>query len=125
MKKKNDAYERGSPVGELEWKLLTTFGDGERITESLLSGGTVFLVRPSNPVLLTTFTGDEKSELEEMKHFHLIRISTAKVGSLSLRGLETVRTHVKNICSKMRVRNRVEVVAKYMSADGRNQRRLG
>lgn len=72
-----------------------------------------------------------------MKHFHLIRISTAEVGSLSPRekevlelltsgfpylevgrkldiGFETVRTHVKNICSKMRVRNRVEAVAKYM-----------
>ena len=79
-----------------------------------------------------------------MKHFHLIRISTAEVGSLSPRekevlelltsgfpylevgrkldiGFETVRTHVKNICSKMRVRNRVEAVAKYMSEDDRNQ----
>jgi len=28
-------------------------------------------------------------------------------------GLETVRTHVKNICVKMHVRNRVEAVAKY------------
>ena len=111
---------------------------------SLLSGGTVFLVRPSNPDHLTTFTGGEKDGFREMKHFHLICISTAEVGSLSPRekkvlelltsgfpylevgrkldiGFETVRTHVKNICSKMRVRNRVEAVAKYISVDGRNQ----
>lgn len=111
---------------------------------SLLSGGTVFLVRPSNSDRLTTFTGDKKDKFWEMKHFHLIRISTAEVGSLSPRekevlelltsgfpylevgrkldiGFETVRTHVKNICSKMRVRNRVEAVAKYMSEDDRNQ----
>jgi DNA-binding NarL/FixJ family response regulator len=144
LKKKNDVHERGSPVGEHGWKLLTTSGDGERIMGSLLSGGTVFLVRPSNPDHLTTFTGDEKDEFREMKHFHLIRISNAEVGSLSPRekevlelltsgfpylevgekldiGFETVRTHVKNICSKMRVRNRVEAVAKYMSADDRSQ----
>lgn len=124
-------------MGEHGWKLLTTSGDGERIMGSLLSGGTVFLVRPSNPDHLTTFTGGEKDGFREMKHFHLIRISTAEVGSLSPRekevlelltsgfpylevgrkldiGFETVRTHVKNICSKMRVRNRVEAVAKYM-----------
>jgi NarL family two-component system response regulator LiaR len=155
MKIKNNAYEsnrisnfdnitRGSSVVEHGWKLLTTFEDGERIMETLLSGGSVFLVRPSNLDHLTTITGDDKYELQEMKHFHLIRISSAEVGSLSLRekevlellasglfygevgkkldiGLETVRTHVKNICSKMHVRNRVEAVAKYMSACCQNQ----
>jgi DNA-binding NarL/FixJ family response regulator len=30
-------------------------------------------------------------------------------------GVETVRTHVKNICVKMRVRNRTEAVAKHRS----------
>jgi len=30
-------------------------------------------------------------------------------------GLETVRTHVKNICHKMHVRSRIEAVAKHRS----------
>jgi DNA-binding NarL/FixJ family response regulator len=33
-------------------------------------------------------------------------------------GLETVRTHVKNICEKMHVRNRVEAVARFGSKAG-------
>jgi DNA-binding CsgD family transcriptional regulator len=30
-------------------------------------------------------------------------------------GLETVRTHVKNICIKLQVKNRTEAVAKHLS----------
>jgi DNA-binding NarL/FixJ family response regulator len=75
-------------------------------------------------------------ELQAMKHIHLARISSVGSRQLSPRekevlellasglfyrevgkklniGMETVRTHVKSICSKMRVRNRVEAVAKY------------
>ena len=33
-------------------------------------------------------------------------------------GLETVRTHVKNICQKMHARNRLEAVAKHQSESG-------
>jgi DNA-binding NarL/FixJ family response regulator len=36
-------------------------------------------------------------------------------------GLETVRTHVKTICSKMRVRNQNEAVAKHSPAGGQKR----
>jgi len=155
MKMLNDAYvcnctpiivniTSGSSVVKHGWKLLTTFQDGEHIMESLLSEGAVFLVRSCNSSdHLKTYAADGKEELREMKHFHLIRISSDEVGSLTLRekevlellasglfyrevgqkldiGFETIRTHVKNICLKMQVRNRVEAVAKYMSAGGQS-----
>ncbi len=159
MKMKNDARESegifndgnmtmGLPVVENGWGLLTTFEDGERILESLLAGGSVFLVRSSNLAQLTPFAGEDnrggaimpRIELQAMNKFHLLRISSNKVECLSPRehevlellasgffyrevgkkldiGMETVRTHVKKICSKMRVRNRIEAVAKYRSAN--------
>lgn len=75
-------------------------------------------------------------ELQTMKHFHLIRFSSGESECLSPReeevlkllilgffyrevgeklniGTETVRTYVKQICSKMHVRNRIEAVARY------------
>lgn len=71
-----------------------------------------------------------------VQHFHLMGISPAEAENLSPReqqvldllasgfvykeigdklkiGVETVRTHVKNICQKMHVRNRVQAVAKH------------
>jgi DNA-binding NarL/FixJ family response regulator len=71
-----------------------------------------------------------------VQHFHLIGPSKRESENLSKRevevlellasgylykeisdqlgiGIETVRTHVKNICQKMQVRNRVEAVAKH------------
>ena len=71
-----------------------------------------------------------------VQHFHLIGPSKKESENLSKRevevlellasgylykeisdklgiGIETVRTHVKNICQKMQVRNRVEAVAKH------------
>jgi DNA-binding NarL/FixJ family response regulator len=71
-----------------------------------------------------------------VRHFHLVGPSTEESENLSPResevlnllssgylykeisdrlgiGLETVRTHVKKICEKMHVRNRVEAVAKH------------
>lgn len=74
--------------------------------------------------------------LRTMKHFRLVRLTSVKLKCLSPReaevlellalgchyleigeklniGLETVRTHVKGICSKMQVRNRIEAVANY------------
>lgn len=74
-----------------------------------------------------------------VQHFHLIGPSKKESENLSKRevevlellasgylykeisdklgiGIETVRTHVKNICQKMQVRNRVEAVAKHGSA---------
>ncbi len=73
-----------------------------------------------------------------VRHFHLIGPSPEESENLSAReqevlnllsagyiskeisdqlgiGIETVRTHVKNICEKMHVRNRVEAVAKHGS----------
>ncbi len=73
-----------------------------------------------------------------VRHFHLIGPSPEDSQNLSAReqevlnllsagyiykeiseqlgiGIETVRTHVKNICEKMRVRNRVEAVARHGS----------
>lgn len=74
-----------------------------------------------------------------VQHFHLIGPSKKESENLSKRevevlellasgyiykeisdklgiGIETVRTHVKNICQKMQVRNRVEAVAKHGSS---------
>jgi DNA-binding NarL/FixJ family response regulator len=71
-----------------------------------------------------------------VQHFHLLGPSTAEAENLSPReqqvlallasgfiykeigdklkiGVETVRTHVKSICQKMHVRNRLEAVAKW------------
>jgi DNA-binding NarL/FixJ family response regulator len=73
-----------------------------------------------------------------VQHFHLLGPSIQEGGNLSPRerevldllasgfiykeigsklniGVETVRTHVKNICQKMHVRSRVEAVAKHRS----------
>jgi DNA-binding NarL/FixJ family response regulator len=73
-----------------------------------------------------------------VQHFHLLGPSVQEAGNLSPRerevldllasgfiykeigsklniGVETVRTHVKNICQKMHVRSRVEAVAKHRS----------
>jgi DNA-binding NarL/FixJ family response regulator len=75
-------------------------------------------------------------ELQTMNTFRLIRLTSAKLKCLSPReaevlellalgflyreiseklniGMETVRTHVKGIRSKMQVRNRIEAVANY------------
>ena len=75
-------------------------------------------------------------EHRKMKHLHLTRLSASESKRLSPReeevlellssgllyrevgeklniGWETVRSHVKRICSKMRVRNRIEAVVKY------------
>jgi len=76
------------------------------------------------------------NELQMMRRFRLVRLVPAKLKCLSPResevlellamgflyreisdklniGMETVRTYVKGICSKMRVRNRIEAVANY------------
>ncbi|HEY5914071.1 MAG TPA: response regulator transcription factor [Verrucomicrobiae bacterium] len=73
-----------------------------------------------------------------VRHFHLVGLSSEESENLSPReqevlnllsagylykeisdqlgiGIETVRTHVKNICEKMHVRNRVEAVARHGS----------
>lgn len=73
-----------------------------------------------------------------VRHFHLLGPSPKEAENLSRRetevlellcagylykeisdqlgiGIETIRTHVKNICQKMHVRNRVEAVAKHGS----------
>jgi DNA-binding NarL/FixJ family response regulator len=130
-------------IAEDEWRLVTMFADGERISEALRIGATVFLVKSSEPNQMPKVLGDghhhgaimPTMELHKIKRFRLTRISSGKLESLSPReaevfelltlglfyaeigeklniGMETVRTHVKRICSKMHVRNRVEAVAK-------------
>ena len=126
------------------WKLVTILDDGERVLGALRAGAAVFLVKSSDLNQLHEFIGDDHNggtvmsaiELQTMKQFHLIRISSGKLEGLSPReeevlellaagfyfrevgeklkiGYETVRTHVKGICSKMHVRNRIEAVAKF------------
>lgn len=151
---KNKKQKNGAtglpPSVENGWKIVTSFEDGKLIMESLLAGGSVFLIRPSHLELLTQWKNDTNRsspimpavEFRSLKQFQLLRISSNLAEHLSPReqevlellaaghfywevgkklgiGKETVRTYVKNICSKMHVRNRIEAVAKYTSADGR------
>jgi DNA-binding NarL/FixJ family response regulator len=74
--------------------------------------------------------------LKVVKHFHLVGLSPREAENLSPRetevidllalgfiykeigdrlniGVETVRTHIKNICLKMHVRGRIEAVARH------------
>jgi DNA-binding NarL/FixJ family response regulator len=126
------------------WKLVTMFEDGERVLRALRAGAAVFLVKASDSDQIAKSIGDDHNsstikpaiELQAMKHFHLIRLSSGESECLSPReeevldlltlgflyreigekldiGMETVRTYVKQICSKMHVRNRIEAVARY------------
>ena len=84
-------------------------------------------------------------EFKTLRHFHLTRVFSTEIECLSPRekevlellargllyreiskilniGMETVRTHVKHIVSKMHVRNRIEAVVSYKAKHKGNPR---
>ena len=125
--------------------MVTVYEDSERLFKALKSGASGYLTKSKHPAELLNSVRDlfgggapmsSHIARKVVDFFHLPNVDRSRTISereehvlelvasgLSYKeiaerleiGTETVRSHVKNICHKMHVRNRMEAVSKHLS----------
>jgi len=126
--------------------MVTVYEDSERLFKALKSGASGYLTKSSHPTELVNsvrdlfgggspmsshiarkvvdffhITNSDSSKTISRREEHVLELVASgltykEIADRLKIGTETVRSHVRNICHKMHVRNRVEAVYKHMSS---------